>query len=288
MQRRHKTYSGALPQLRTLEVAAADTVRVTTKRIATEAQKPHLRCNIPEGETTGKGRRVSGPVRAFFGETKMAVFVLGKKKQPLMPRSEKRARLLLERGRAVVAPVHPFTIRLKDRVSGDTHPVAVKIDPGSRTTGIAVVRENESTDTETGELWREATVLALMELEHRGGLISKKLTARAAFRRRRRSANLRHRAPRFDNRSRPKGSPGPEPTAPGRYDDVLGGGDSRALAPVTRVAMELAPFDPQKMENPGISGFEYSKGLCRDTRRRVCVRELGSGSAPTATAPPAR
>lgn len=153
----------------------------------------------------------------------MAVFVLDKKKQPLMPCTEKRARLLLERGRAVVARMYPFTIRLKDRVGGDTQPVALKIDPGSRTTGIAVVRENESTDTETGELKREATALALMELEHRGAFISKRLTARAAFRRRRRSANLRYRAPRFNNRSRPKGSPGPEPEAPGRFDDVLGG-----------------------------------------------------------------
>lgn len=50
----------------------------------------------------------------------MAVFVLDKKKQPLMPFSEKRARLLLERGRAVVVRLDPFTIRLKDRVGGET------------------------------------------------------------------------------------------------------------------------------------------------------------------------
>ncbi len=62
----------------------------------------------------------------------MAVLVLDKRKQPLMPCSEKRARLLLERGRAVVVRVHPFTIRLKDRVGGDTQPVRIQIDPGSR------------------------------------------------------------------------------------------------------------------------------------------------------------
>ncbi len=42
----------------------------------------------------------------------MAIFVLDKKKQPLMPCSEKRARLLLARGRAVVHKRYPFTIRL--------------------------------------------------------------------------------------------------------------------------------------------------------------------------------
>lgn len=45
----------------------------------------------------------------------MAVFVLDKRKRPLMPCSEKRARLLLDRGRAVVHRMTPFTIRLRDR-----------------------------------------------------------------------------------------------------------------------------------------------------------------------------
>src|SRR5919198_772571 len=70
----------------------------------------------------------------------MAVFVVDKRKKPLMPCSEKRARLLLERRRAVVHRRHPFTIRLKDRVGGEVQPVRVKLDPGARATGVAVVR----------------------------------------------------------------------------------------------------------------------------------------------------
>ena len=53
----------------------------------------------------------------------MSVFVLDKKKNPLMPTSEKRARLLLERGRAVVIKMFPFTIRLRDRIQGEIQPV---------------------------------------------------------------------------------------------------------------------------------------------------------------------
>ena len=45
----------------------------------------------------------------------MAVFVVDKHKKPLMPCSEKRARLLLERGKAVVHRRYPFSIRLKER-----------------------------------------------------------------------------------------------------------------------------------------------------------------------------
>ncbi len=59
----------------------------------------------------------------------MSVFVLHKRKRPLMPCTEKRARLMLERGRAVVHKRYPFTIRLKDRIGGDVQPVRVKIDP---------------------------------------------------------------------------------------------------------------------------------------------------------------
>ena len=68
----------------------------------------------------------------------MAVLVLDRKKNPLMPCSEKRARLLLARSRAVVVRVYPFTVRLKDRAGGAVQKVVLKIDPGSKETGLAV------------------------------------------------------------------------------------------------------------------------------------------------------
>jgi hypothetical protein len=64
-----------------------------------------------------------------------------------MPCTEKRARLLLGRGRAVAVRAYPFTIRLKNRAGGITQPLRIKIDPGSKTTGIAVVRENGRSNT---------------------------------------------------------------------------------------------------------------------------------------------
>ncbi len=100
----------------------------------------------------------------------MAVLVLDKRKKPLMPCSEKRARLLLERGRARVHRMVPFTIRLVDRLQEDSslQPVRLKIDPGSKTTGMALVREKETVDATTGEILRTFTVLMLLELKHRG------------------------------------------------------------------------------------------------------------------------
>src|SRR5436305_12801145 len=125
----------------------------------------------------------------------MAVFVVDKRKTPLMPCAEKRARLLLERGKAVVHRRYPFTIRLKERVGGAVQPVRLKVDPGAGTTGVALVRE-------AGD---GQHVLHLAEIAHRGATIHKRMLQRAAFRRRRRSANLRYRARRCDNRRRSGG-----------------------------------------------------------------------------------
>ena len=74
------------------------------------------------------------------------VYVLDKHKKPLMPCSEKRARLLLEKGRAVVHKTVPFTIRVKDLLVKDSvlQPLNLKIDPGSKVTGGAVIREKET------------------------------------------------------------------------------------------------------------------------------------------------
>jgi len=126
------------------------------------------------------------------------VFVLDRRGEPLMPCHPARARQLLDKGRARVARMYPFTIRLVDRTVADSEVevVVVKLDPGSKATGIALTR----TDTNGA-----VHGLVAVEVRHRGQQIHQKLVARAALRRGRRSRNLRYRAPRFNNRARPKG-----------------------------------------------------------------------------------
>jgi hypothetical protein len=188
----------------------------------------------------------------------MAVFVLDRKKKPLMPCSEKRARLLLERKKAVVHRMAPFTIRLKDRIGGETQPIRIKLDPGSKTTGIALVREEEILSPEIGEAETAAHVLFLGEIGHRGGRIRDRLSARRAFRRRRRS-KLRHRKPRFDNRTKPEGWL--PPSLQHRVDTTASWVERlRRLVPVSSISMELVRFDMQKIENPETSGVEYQQG----------------------------
>ena len=192
----------------------------------------------------------------------MAVFVLDKRKKPLMPCSEKRARLMLERGRARVHRMVPFTIRLVDRlVEGSVlQPLRLKLDPGSKTTGIALVREREreTVDVSTGEIVRAITILMLLELKHRGHAIRDALTQRGAFRRRRRG-KLRYRPARFDNRTRADGWLAP--SLQHRVDTVLAWVYRlMRLAPVTALSQELVRFDMQQLQNPEISGAEYQQG----------------------------
>jgi len=190
----------------------------------------------------------------------MAVFVVDRHKKPLMPCSEKRARKLLARGRARVHRLVPFSIRLVDRTVNDSvlQPVKIKLDPGSKTTGIAVVRESETMDETTVEIHVTVHVLNVLELHHRGQQISESLTARRQ-RRRRRRGNLRYRKPWFLNRPRPEGWLAP--SLQHRVDTVSAWVHRlQRLAPITGMAQELVRFDLQQRENPEISGIEYQQG----------------------------
>ena len=66
------------------------------------------------------------------------VLVVDKNREPLMPCHPARARELLKRGQAAVFHRYPFTIILKDRAGGEIQPTQLKIDPGSKTTGITL------------------------------------------------------------------------------------------------------------------------------------------------------
>jgi hypothetical protein len=95
----------------------------------------------------------------------LSVLVPDKRERSVMPCCEKRARLL-ERARVVVHRRYP-TLRLKDRVGDDVEPVRVKLDPGGRTAGSAVVADEDGN--------KPAKVLCVFELAHRGRQISEAL-----------------------------------------------------------------------------------------------------------------
>ena len=174
------------------------------------------------------------------------VFVIDTNKQPLNPISPKKARRLLDKGKAAVFRTYPFTIILKTAID---QPLLIscqiKIDPGSRFTGFALVRDNQ--------------VIWAMELEHRGSLIQKKLSSRRAVRRGRRNRNTRYRKPRFLNRKRP------ENWLPPSLEHrilTIQTWVKRLIkfSPVSEIWVEQVKFDIQRINNPEISGVEYQQG----------------------------
>jgi RRXRR protein len=183
------------------------------------------------------------------------VFVLDKQKKPLMPCTPKRARLLLTRGRAVVHRVKPFVIRLRDRRQEESilQEGRLKLDPGSKTTGLTLVRVEQ---TPAGEVHH---ALLLAEVQHRGEQVHHNKVTQRQARRRRRSANLRHRTPRFENRTRPSGWL--PPSLLSRVGNLLTwAARCSRWFPVRRMEVERVRFDTQLLQNPEIVGKEYQEG----------------------------
>ena len=121
------------------------------------------------------------------------VFVLNADQQPLSPCRPARARWLLTQHKAAVFRRYPFTIILKtQRDHPIVAPLQIKIDPGSKTTGIAVVDETQ------GE------VVWAAEVTHRGQQVKDHLDQRRMCRRGRRQRHTRYRPARFANRTRPQ------------------------------------------------------------------------------------
>jgi len=173
------------------------------------------------------------------------VFVLDTKQKPLTPCKPGVARSLLKAGKAAVFRRYPFTIILKKEVDAKPKPIELKLDPGSKTTGIALKQDNE--------------IIFGAELQHRGQHIRNALLSRRQLRRSRRNRKTRYRKARFLNRTRPQGW-----LAPSLQHRVLTVvtwvNRLRKLTPIGSIAQEVVWFDTQLMQNPKISGGENQQG----------------------------
>lgn len=190
------------------------------------------------------------------------VLVVDKNKQPLMPCHPARARELLKKGKAAVFRKYPYTIILKEREGGETQPVQVKIDPGSKTSGIAMVANFK----------RGLRVIWVAELTHRGQQIRNALLSRSQLRRGRRNRKTRYRQPRFLNRRRKQGWL--PPSLKSRVHNIWTWLKRlNKFTPITHLTIEVTRFDTQKLQNPEISGIEYQQGTLQGYEVRECLLE---------------
>jgi hypothetical protein len=115
----------------------------------------------------------------------MSVFVVGLNGCRLMPVSERKARLLLDGGKASVYRKVPFTIKLNYKTGSTTQPGYLGIDTGSQHIGVSVVRE-------------DGTVLHKEEVSLRDSMTKRKLLeTKASLRRGRRYRKTRYRHPKW-------------------------------------------------------------------------------------------
>ncbi len=189
------------------------------------------------------------------------IFVLDSKKRPLKPCTPKRARLLQQKGRAKAFRRYPFTLILTDEATNPEPYLELRIDPGSRFTGFALVNPKNE-------------VLWAMELEHRAQQISESLTKRAGFRRSRRNRNTRYRKSRF-NRTKPTGWLAPSLMHRVQTVETWMRRICR-YSTVATITIEKVKFDFQKLENPDIQGVEYQQGtLAGYTLREALLEHWG-------------
>ena len=161
-----------------------------------------------------------------------------------MPCSPRKARMLLKKGEARVIKTTPFTIRLNIATGETTQPVTLGVDSGYNSVGLSAVSKGK-------ELYR--TEARLRED------IVRLNSERKEYRRARRHRKTWHRKPRFLNRTKPEGWLAP--SIQHKLDSHIKLINKvKGLLPVSKINVEVAAFDVQKIKNPDIEGEGYQKG----------------------------
>jgi 5-methylcytosine-specific restriction endonuclease McrA len=225
------------------------------------------------------------------------VLVVDADRRPLMPCRPARARRLLTQHQAAVLRQFPFTIILNTpRPAAMVVPMRLKIDPGSQTTGLILMRERTSTPrnpttsseirlTPTIDITTESSsgdvtdasadseighIMWAAELSHRGQEVHASLEKRRAARRGRRQRHTRCRPQRGDNRLRTPGWL--PPSLESRVQNVVTWAQRLSRScPIDSISFEAVRFDTQLLQNPEIEGMEYQHGTLAGTEVRKYV-----------------
>lgn len=173
------------------------------------------------------------------------IYVLNQNGQPLMPtKNHAKVRILLKSKKAKVIRRCPFTIQLAYSSTNYTQNINLGVDAGSKHIGISATTKNK--------------VLFESDVELRNDIVNL-LSTRRQNRRTRRNRKTRYRKPRFDNRKRKDGWLAP--SVQNKVDTHLTViRKVHEILPVSKIIVEVASFDIQKIKNPTIGGTEYQQG----------------------------
>lgn len=173
------------------------------------------------------------------------VYVISQNGQPLMPtENHAKVRILLKNKKAKVIKRCPFTIQLAYDSTNYTQDITLGVDSGSKHIGLSATTRSK--------------VLFESDVELRNDIVNL-LSIRRQNRRTRRNRKTRYRKPRFNNHRRKEGWLAP--SVQNKVDSHLTViRKVHEILPITKVIVEVASFDIQKIKNPMISGTEYQQG----------------------------
>lgn len=173
------------------------------------------------------------------------VYVISNNGQPLMPTdNHAKVRILLKNKKAKVIKRCPFTIQLAYDSTNYTQNITLGVDAGSKHIGLSATIKDK--------------VLFESDVELRNDIVNL-LSTRREQRRNRRNRKTRYRKARFNNRKRKDGWLAP--SVQNKVDTHLTVVHKvNEILPITKIIVEVASFDIQKIKNPTISGTEYQQG----------------------------
>jgi len=176
----------------------------------------------------------------------LRVYVINQRKEPLMPTTPCKARKLLKQGKAKVVKREPFTIQLLYATGETKQDITLGIDAGSKFIGVSATTEKQE--------------LFSAEVELRNDIVQL-LSERRQYRRSRRYRKTRYRKPRFFNRVRSKNKGWLAPSVENKIQTHLKIiSKIHEILPISKIIIEVASFDIQKIKNPDIEGEQYQQG----------------------------
>ena len=181
----------------------------------------------------------------YFKLTRM-VYVINRQGKALMPTDRHgKVRRLLKSGLAHVVCRNPFTIQLDYGTTEITQPLTLGIDAGSKFVGVCATTAKKE--------------LYAANVELRNDIVDK-LATRREYRRARRS-RLRYRKARFNNRVSSKHKGWMAPSIENKiHTHLTVVRNAHKILPISKIVVETASFDIQKLKNLSISGVEYQQG----------------------------
>jgi len=162
-----------------------------------------------------------------------------------MPTTPCKARKLLKQGKAKVVKREPFTIQLLYATGETKQDIILGVDVGSKIIGLSATTDKQE--------------LFSAEVELRNDIVDL-LSTRREFRRTRRN-RLRYRKPRFLNRVYSKNKGWLAPSIEHKIQTHLNViSKIHRILPISKIIVEVASFDIQKIKNPDIQGEQYQQG----------------------------